>query len=117
MSLIERTETEDSVDFLEVPITAALFGQKKLEVSQDNQLIHDDIQFLQELGPTKTTDLKKGSHARIQSVFRRAANLISSGGTSADKMRPLLEFIAQSYSRAVVVVGGSRKRGQRRLST
>ena len=97
MSLIERTTAQDNTDFLGVPITAALFGSKKLEVNQYSELIRDDIRFLQEIGPTTTNDLKSGSYLRIRSMFRKVALKISGGSVSMDEMRSMLEFIAQNY--------------------
>ncbi len=109
MSLIERRETEDGVSFLEVPVAAGLFGRKKLEVSPYHRLIQDDIQFLSELGPTKSTDLKKGSFRRIQSMFRMAAKLLNRGNVSIDNMRPVLKFIARNYPRAWLLLADLEK--------
>ena len=97
MSLIERLDSEDEARFLKVPIAAALFGRKKLEVSQDNLSIRDDIQFLQELGPTKPTDLKNGAYLRVRSIFKKVANDVGRGHTQLERIRPMLEFIAQNY--------------------
>jgi hypothetical protein len=52
MSLVERTRAEDETDFLAVPLTAAMFGKKKLEVSPHRELIENDIRLLQEIGAT-----------------------------------------------------------------
>ena len=100
MSLIERTVAEDETDFLEVPITAALFGNKKLEVSPYHELIRDDIQFLRDFGPTTKTSLKKGSYPRIQSIFKKISSQISENNVSMDGARPMLEFIADNYYQA-----------------
>ena len=100
MSLIERTVAQDGVEFLWVPITAALFGRKKLEVSQHHELIRDDIKFLQGFGPTKTPDLKTDSYSRFRSIFKKVATQISGESLSIEEMRPMLEFLAQHYPRA-----------------
>ncbi len=100
MSLIERTLAPDQTDFLGVPITAALFGEKKLRVSPDRLLIQDDIRFLQDFSPTARTSLKIGSDPRIRSFFKKVANRISGGSISIEKIRPMLEFIAQQYPQA-----------------
>ncbi len=100
MSLIERTVAEDETDFLGVPITAALFGSKKLEVSPSHELIRNDIQFLRYFGPTATINLNKGSYPRIQSIFKKISNQISEKSVSLEEMRPMLEFIAKHYHQA-----------------
>jgi hypothetical protein len=46
MSLIERMRAQDGNDFVGVPLTAALFGRKKLEVNPHRELIESDIRFL-----------------------------------------------------------------------
>jgi hypothetical protein len=37
---------QDGNDFVGVPLTAALFGRKKLEVNPHRELIESDIRFL-----------------------------------------------------------------------
>ncbi len=97
MSLIERTEVEEGPDFLGIPTITALFGRKKLEVSHDYELIRDDIEFLGGMGPTMSTDLRRGNYPRIESFFKRVALQISRGSYSIEEMRPMLEFMAQNY--------------------
>lgn len=97
MSLIERTEVGEGPDFLGVPTITALFGRKKLEVSQEYELIRDDIEFLRGMGPTMNTDLRRGNYPRIESLFKRVALQISRGSHSIEEMRPMLEFMAQNY--------------------
>ena len=100
MSLIERTRAEDNTDFLGVPLTAALFGSKKFEVSPYRQLIEDDVRFLQDLGATTATGLKEGIRPRMVAFFRKMARLIGESSDSFQEMGPVLEFVARSYSPA-----------------
>ncbi len=109
ISLIERTVAEDNTDFLGVPITAALFGSKKLEVSPYRELIRDDIQFLQDFSPTSQTSMKNGSYPRVRSFFRKVASQISDGNVSIEQRRPLLEFIAQNYHQAWLLLADLEK--------
>jgi hypothetical protein len=97
MSLIERTAANDGTDFLEVPLTAALFGRRKLEVSPNRTLIESDIKFLQDIGATALSGLKEGIRPRIQTFFRRAARKIGEGSASLTDLRPVLEFLARGY--------------------
>ncbi len=100
MSLIERNPAPDGADFLNVPLTAALFGLKKLSVSPSRAVIENDIKFLQDIGPTLAVGLKDGIRPRIQSFFRKVAKRIGEKSTTLDDMRLVLEFVARSFAPA-----------------
>jgi hypothetical protein len=100
MSLIERTTASDGADFLGVPLTAAIFGQKKLSVSPNRPVIENDIRFLQDIGPTALTGLREGIRPRIEAFFRKAARRIVEDSTTLDDSRSMLEFVARSYAPA-----------------
>jgi hypothetical protein len=97
MSLIERTAATDQSDFLDVPVAAALFGRRKLEVNPSRAIIESDMRFLQDIGPTTMSGLKDGLRPRVDTFFKRAARRISSGNASLDDLRPVLEFLARGY--------------------
>jgi hypothetical protein len=97
MSLVERTPAPDGTDFIGVPLAAAVYGAKKLQVSPHRQLIENDIRFLQDVGATTLTGVKEGLRPRVWALFRRIAKRIADGGTSLDEMRPVLEFVARHY--------------------
>ncbi len=106
MSLIERTSASDKSDFLEVPLTAALFGRRKLAVSPDRARIEDDIKFLQEIGTTAASGLKDGIRPRIETFFKKAARKILDGTATLDDLRPVLEFFARGYAPAWLLLSG-----------
>lgn len=97
MSLVERTRAEDKTDFLGVPLTAALFGMKKLEVSPQRELIENDTRFLQDIGATTTTGLKEGIRPRMEAFFKKMARRIIDGSASMQDVAPVLEYVARSY--------------------
>jgi len=97
MSLIERTSADDGTDFLGVPITAALFGKRKLRVSPRQTVIENDILFLQDIGAIKSSGLKEGIRPRVETFFKKTAQKISRKSTSLDENRPILEFLASEY--------------------
>jgi hypothetical protein len=97
MSLVQRTTAQDQTDFLDTPLTAAIFGVRKLRVSPIRMIIESDISLLQDLGPTASTSLKEGLRPRIETLFRKVAARIGSGTTSLASMLGILEFIARSY--------------------
>ncbi|RWM22827.1 MAG: hypothetical protein E5X53_23500 [Mesorhizobium sp.] len=96
MSLIERTTAGDDADFLEVPLAAALFCRRKLEVSPLRAVIESDIRFLQDIGATAASGLKDGVRPRVEAFFRKAARRMNAGA-SMEELRPLLEFLAQRF--------------------
>jgi hypothetical protein len=97
MSLIERTQAEDGTDFLEVPLTAATFGKRKLEVSPIKTIIEADLRFLQEIGPTTKSNLKEGLGPRIDLFFRGIAKRLSNGSDTLSDMRAMMEFLARKH--------------------
>lgn len=99
-SLVERTEAQDGAEFLEVPLTAALFGRRKAEVSPIRQLIEGDVAFLRDVGSTATTGLRHGLAPKVEAFFRRTARRIEAGEVSLDDMRDVLVFFANSFAPA-----------------
>lgn len=97
MSLVDRTRAADNTSFLGIPLAAALFGVKKLNVHPHRQLIESDTRFLQDIGATVTTGLKEGIAPRIEALFKKVAKRISDGSVSFEEMRPILEYVARSY--------------------
>ena len=97
MSLIERTKADDGTDFLEVPLTAAIFGRKKLTVSPIRPIIESDLNFLQEIGATTKSGLKVGLGPRIEFFIRRIARKLTEGGGELSELRPMLEFLARRH--------------------
>ncbi|MEH2539051.1 MULTISPECIES: NB-ARC domain-containing protein [unclassified Bradyrhizobium] len=97
MSLVDRTRASDNTIFLVVPLAAALFGTKKLNVHPHRQLIESDVRFLQDIGATASTGLKEGIAPRMDALFKKVARRISEGTASFGEMRPILEYVARSY--------------------
>jgi len=100
MSLVERISAEDGNDFLSVPLTAALFAKKKLEVSPQRDVIESDVRLLQDIGPTAKSALKEGIRPRINALFRKVARRIEDNSDTLDELRPVLEFVARAYTPA-----------------
>jgi len=100
MSLVERTSAGDESDFLEVPLAAALFGRRKLEVSPSRTLIESDLKFLQDIGVTAASGLKDGIRPRVEAFYKKAARRLSGGSATIEELRPVLEFLARGYAPA-----------------
>ncbi|MCF1466626.1 hypothetical protein FS764_06830 [Agrobacterium vitis] len=100
MSLVQRMTAPDSSEFLDVPLTAAIFGSRKLAVSPIKIIIENDIRLLQDLGTSSINSLREGVHPRIISLFAKAASRISDGKQNLVDVQNVLEFVAQSYAPA-----------------
>ncbi len=55
--------------FLAVPLVAALFGKRKLEVSAWNNLIEDDMELLETLGASQQADIRHGVAPRVERML------------------------------------------------
>jgi|SRR5271166_513711 len=81
----------------DVPLTAAIFGVRKLAVSSLKLIIENDIRLLQDLGSASVHTLKEGVHPRIKSLFTKISARISEGRLQLEQIQTVLEFIARSY--------------------
>jgi len=64
---------DDGTDFLRVPLTAVLFGKRKLNIGPLQALIKNDILFLQDIGVTTAVGLNKGIRPSVETFFKRKA--------------------------------------------
>lgn len=97
MSLVQREPASDGIEFLDVPLVAAIFGARKLAVSPLKLIIENDIRLLQDLGSSSVHTLKEGVQPRIRSLFAKISSRISEGKMKFEEIKALLEFIASSY--------------------
>jgi hypothetical protein len=97
MSLVQLVSAPDNSEFLEVPLTAAIFGSRKLAVSPIKIIIENDIRLLQDLGTSSIHSLKEGLRPKIMSLVAKAASRISEGKQKLADVQKVLEFVAQSY--------------------
>ncbi len=120
-SLVERISAGDDSDFLEVPLTAATFGKRKLEVSPIRALVENDVRFLQDVGATASTGLKEGLAPRIDALFRRLARKAVAEPSALNDSRPVMEFLASHHTRAWLLLAsiedeaGNRDRAEEAL--
>ncbi|MDO1451602.1 NB-ARC domain-containing protein [Rhodocytophaga aerolata] len=97
-SFIEITQSEkDSMLFISVPLSASIFGARKLSVSPMKTSIQADTNLLQAFGAGQHTTTQKGVEPRINSFFKNIAKKISSGKENLDKYISILEFICRKY--------------------
>ena len=97
-SLIETSisDADDEV-FLHVPLIAAKFGQRKLEVSRFKVAIQADSELLQFFGAAQERDVKQGIRPRVHRLVRNIEERVSKQKNSLDEFLPVLEFVARKY--------------------
>jgi hypothetical protein len=99
-SFVEVTvSAQDSTVFLNVPLTAAVFGKRKLAVSPWKNAIEADTLLLREFGAAQESDIRHGAFPRIERMFRQVAARITGKG-GLEEYLPILEFVARRYPRA-----------------
>jgi hypothetical protein len=104
-SFLERIpSSQDGTIFVSVPLTAAIFGQRKLGVSPHKAAILSDRELLQELGAGRRVGTRHGVAPRIERLFRGFAQRISEGKGSLDQYVPMLNMIARSYAPAWLLI-------------
>lgn len=100
-SFIEVTRSnEDGELFLTVPLTASVFGKRKLATSPMKSAIEADIQLLLTFGATQQVDIKHGIRPRVERLFRHVAERVSNKRDSIENYQPMLEFVASKYAPA-----------------
>jgi tetratricopeptide (TPR) repeat protein len=88
-----RTSPLDGQDFLSVPISASLFGMKKLSVSQWRSAIEVDLSLVQLFGAAQESDIRHGLGPRIRRFFSSVAR----SRRDLDELMPLLELLARKH--------------------
>jgi hypothetical protein len=95
-SLIEISRSsDDSEDFLIVPLSASIFGRKKLTVSPHKVAIDADTEVLRFFGAGKQSDIERGVSPRIKNLFRNVAGAVQEPGKSVDDYLPVIDYVAQ----------------------
>lgn len=90
-------EAHDSEDQITVPLSAATFGKRKLEVSPLKISVEANMQLLLFFGAGQKTEVRKGIGPRIERFFRRIATEIAAGKATLVQCSPMLEYISRRY--------------------
>ena len=99
-SLVDRvTSVEDALEgeeaFVGVPLAAAEYGRRKLEVSPFKAAIEQDRRLLMEFGAGKQTDAAHGVLPRIDSLVQAVARRASESPDALNEILPVLEYLAE----------------------
>jgi len=85
----EYTAEADAMSFCSVPLVAAVFGKRKLAVSQDRVAIEEDIRYLHRFGAIRPPEVQQGIRPRILALFGSLSDdSEKKGSTSIGSCRP-----------------------------
>ncbi|MBW2021137.1 MAG: hypothetical protein JRI65_14260 [Deltaproteobacteria bacterium] len=102
-SLIEEIASEaDGERFVGVPLAAAAYGRRKLEVSPFKVAVDEDRKLLMEFGAGKREDAQRGVMPRIERLVQTVANRASEDPAALRKFMPILEYVASRVPQAYI---------------
>jgi hypothetical protein len=93
-----------SEEFVGVPLVAATYGRRKLEVSPFKVAVDEDRKFLMEFGAGKREDAQRGVLPRIERFVRAIANRASDDPKALEASLPILEYVASRVPKAYVLL-------------
>lgn len=99
-SLIETSESDlDQHTFVSVPITAQVFGKRKLTVSSQRSTIEADTEFLRKFGPSGGSDVRKGLEPKLERYLKTIGEDIDADRYTIDEAMPVVEYLARKVPR------------------
>jgi hypothetical protein len=104
MSMIEASEDVAGYDVLDVPLSAALFGKRKLHVASARGIIEADTKLLQQIGAVTLTGARASIRPQIEMFFRRISSKVNDKSLSFDEIVPILEFLARGFPSAWILL-------------
>lgn len=100
-SLIEEVVPQtESERFVGVPLAAATYGRRKLEVSPFKVAVEEDRKLLIEFGAGKREDVQHGVLPRIDRFVRTVATRATEDPAALDRFVPILEYVASRVPKA-----------------
>jgi len=97
-SFIESSvSSDDSEEFIWLPLVALEFGRKKLATAPDRDAIRKDVQFLQRFGATQKSDVPKGFSAVLERFVDATGREVADDPGGFGEYRAILEYIAGKY--------------------
>jgi len=100
-SLVEEVVSDAEGDqFIGVPLAAASYGRRKLEVSPFKVAVDEDRKLLMEFGAGKREDAHRGVLPRIDWLVKTVAARASENPAVLEEFLPILEYLASRVPRA-----------------
>lgn len=100
-SLVEEVAPQAGGErFVGVPLAAATYGRRKLQVSPFKVAVEQDRKLLMEFGAGKREDVQRGVLPRIVRAVQSVAARASEDPKALDDLMPVLEYVASREPRA-----------------
>ena len=97
-SLVDTTVSKQGSErFVGVPLAAALYGQRELQVSHFKIAVEEDRKLLMLFGAGKRESAHKGVVPRIERFIGAIASRISANPTELNDTLPVLEYLASRF--------------------
>ena len=96
-SLAQSVKSEDQQEFIELPLTASIFGKKKLKISPHKSKIEEDVRLLQLFGPIGSNNISLNFYNRLEAFIKNVSIKIDNG-ESFEKYESILNIICQVYN-------------------
>ncbi len=94
-SLIEITTTPVADVYLRVPLSAALFGARKLGASPWEATVEADTEILRLFGVVQPSGTRHGLEAQVVRLFENVADRLQKRPDEFERYRPVLEFVSR----------------------
>jgi len=102
-SLVEEVRSQaDGQEFVCVPLAAASYGRRKLEVSPFKVAVEEDRKHLMDFGAGKREDAHRGVLPRIDRLMRNIATRASENPSDLKIGEPILEYLARRVPKAYI---------------
>jgi len=102
-SLVEEVVSPvENEAFVGVPLAAASYGRRKLEVSPFKVAVEEDRKLLMEFGAGKREDAHHGVLPRIDRLMRSVAMRASDRPGAVEEFIPILEYLASRVPKAYI---------------
>ena len=101
-SLVDQvySEEEEKEAFVGVPLAAAIYGRRKLDVSPFKFDVEEDRKLLMEFGAAQKEAAKWGILPRIDNLIRAVADRASQDPSILEDDLPVLEYLAERVPKA-----------------
>jgi hypothetical protein len=97
-SLVDETSEDMGGRYVSVPLSAALFGRRKLTTSPWKTAIDADIEFLRLFGPVQASGARHGVKAQVIRLFQSVAERVQKRPQEFERYLPVLEFVSREQA-------------------
>ncbi len=94
-SLLQTVTTDARDVYVSVPLSAALFGRRKLDTNPWRATIDADTEVLRLFGAVQVGGTRHGFEAQVERLFQKVSEQLQKHPDEFDHYRPVLEFVSR----------------------